>query len=93
LLNERKRKLVEDDLKALRSAAKIEYVGDYAKGGVREMTPPPAAPPEAPPVTSVAPAMPAAASAAPQVEVEPINTAPASAPTAGTLERGIKGLK
>jgi hypothetical protein len=37
--------------------------------------------------------MPAAASAAPQVEVEPINTAPASAPTAGTLERGIKGLK
>jgi EpsD family peptidyl-prolyl cis-trans isomerase len=32
LLNERKRKIVEEDLKALRSAAKIQYLGDYAKG-------------------------------------------------------------
>jgi hypothetical protein len=31
--------------------------------------------------------------AAPQIEVEPINTAPASSPTAGTLEKGIKGFK
>jgi EpsD family peptidyl-prolyl cis-trans isomerase len=31
LLNERKRKLVEDDLKAMRSAAKIEYVGKFAE--------------------------------------------------------------
>ena len=31
LLNERKRKLVEDDLKALRAAAKIEYVGKFAE--------------------------------------------------------------
>ena len=30
LLNERKRKLVADDLQALRGAAKIEYVGDFA---------------------------------------------------------------
>ena len=30
LTNERKRKLVEDDLKALRAAAKIEYVGKFA---------------------------------------------------------------
>ena len=30
LLNERKRKLVDDDLQALRGAAKIEYVGDFA---------------------------------------------------------------
>ncbi len=30
LLNERKRKLVSDDLKALRSSAKVEYVGKYA---------------------------------------------------------------
>ncbi len=30
LLNERKRKLVEDELKALRAAAKIEYVGKFA---------------------------------------------------------------
>ncbi len=31
LLNDRKRKLVEDDLKALRTAAKIEYVGKFAE--------------------------------------------------------------
>lgn len=30
LLNERRRKLVEDDIKALRAAAKIEYVGKFA---------------------------------------------------------------
>ncbi len=32
LLNERKRKLVEDDVKGLRIAAKIEYVGKFAEG-------------------------------------------------------------
>ncbi|MFO0443786.1 MAG: EpsD family peptidyl-prolyl cis-trans isomerase [Betaproteobacteria bacterium] len=32
LLNERRRKLVDDDLKALRAAAKIEYVGKFAEG-------------------------------------------------------------
>jgi EpsD family peptidyl-prolyl cis-trans isomerase len=32
LLNERRRKLVEDDIKALRAAAKIEYVGKFAEG-------------------------------------------------------------
>jgi EpsD family peptidyl-prolyl cis-trans isomerase len=31
LVNDRKRRLVEDDLKSLRTAAQIEYVGDYAK--------------------------------------------------------------
>ncbi len=31
LLNERKRKLVEEDLKSLRSAGKIEYVGKFAE--------------------------------------------------------------
>lgn len=95
LLNERKRKVVEDDLKALRAASKVEYVGEYAKGGAREVTPPPAAAPEAPPLMSVAPALPAGSmpSAAPQIEVEPINTAPASAPNSGVLEKGIKGFK
>ena len=94
LWNERKRKVVEDDLKAMRSAGKVEYVGEYAKGGAKEVTPAPAAP-EAPPLTSIAPAMPAGSmpAAAPQIEVEPINTAPASSPTAGTLEKGIKGFK
>jgi EpsD family peptidyl-prolyl cis-trans isomerase len=32
LVNERRRKLVEDDLKAMRRAAKIEYVGKFAEG-------------------------------------------------------------
>ncbi len=32
LLNDRKRKLVEDDLKALRGKAKIEYMGKFAEG-------------------------------------------------------------
>jgi PPIC-type PPIASE domain len=94
LWNERKRKVVEDDLKAMRSAGKVEYVGEYAKGGAKEVTPPPPSAPEAP-LTSIAPAMPAGSmpNAAPQIEVEPINTAPASSPTTGTLEKGIKGFK
>ncbi len=95
LWNERKRKVVEDDLKALRGASKVEYVGEYAKGGAREVTPPAPAASEAPPLTSIAPAMPAGSipSAAPQVEVEPMSTAPASSPNTGTLEKGIKGFK
>ena len=95
LLNERKRKVVEDDLKGLRAAAKVEYVGEYGKGGAREAKAPEPAASEAAPLTSVAPAMPAASipSAAPQVEVAPINTGAASAPSAGTLERGMKGFK
>ncbi len=31
LLNERKRRVVQDDLKSLRNAAEIKYLGDYAK--------------------------------------------------------------
>ena len=31
LLNERKRKVVEDDLKALRTAGQVEYVGEFTK--------------------------------------------------------------
>ena len=96
LMNERKRKLIEDDLKALRAAAKIEYVGDYAKGGAREVTAPASSASEtAPLLPSIAPAMPGASmpSAAPQVEIDPLNSAPVSAPASGTLEKGIKGFK
>lgn len=95
LLNERKRKLVDDDLKALRGAAKVEYIGEYAKGGAREVTPPAPAASEAPPLTSVAPPPPVGSipKAAPQIEVEPINTGPASSPATGTLEKGMKGFK
>jgi len=58
LLNERKRKLVEEDVKAMRAAAKIEYVGKFAEAaasaaaGASTATPAPAAMP--------APAAPAA---------------------------------
>lgn len=45
LLNERKRKLVEDDLKSLRAAAKIEYVGKFAESAASA---PAAAPAPAP---------------------------------------------
>ena len=32
LLNERKRKIIAKDMKAMRDAAKIEYVGKFAEG-------------------------------------------------------------
>jgi EpsD family peptidyl-prolyl cis-trans isomerase len=44
LLNERKRKLIEEDLKAMRAAAKVEYVGEFAKAGASAPQTPVAAP-------------------------------------------------
>jgi len=95
LLNERKRKLVEDDLKALRSASKIEYVGDYAKAAAPVDASRPASFEPAAPVAPVVPAsmtasMPLAAS---QLEVSPPSSEPASAPSISTLEKGMKGMK
>jgi EpsD family peptidyl-prolyl cis-trans isomerase len=82
LLNERKRKIVDDDLKALRAGAKVEYVGEYANGANGA---------GAAPVVADTPApMP---SAAPQIEITPANPEAASAPAANTLEKGIKGFK
>ena len=50
LLNERKRKLVEDDMKAMRAAAKVEFVGKFAEAAA-------SAPAVAPtPATPAAPA-------------------------------------
>jgi EpsD family peptidyl-prolyl cis-trans isomerase len=63
LLNERKRKLVEDDAKAMRAAAKIEYVGKFAEGASAP-TAGAAAPAAAPTTATPAPA-PAAAPANP----------------------------
>ena len=57
LLNERRRKLVEDDAKAMRSAAKIEYVGKFAEAAA-------AAPAAAASAAAVAPAIAPAAPAA-----------------------------
>ena len=93
LWNERKRKVVADDVKAMRTSAKIEYVGDYAKGAAVQA--PTEAASDPPPLTSLAPPLPTGSmpSAARQVEVEPVNSAPASAPALGTLEKGLQGFK
>jgi len=48
LTNERKRKLVEDDVKAMRTAAKIEYIGKFAEGAPGAASAPAAAPAAAP---------------------------------------------
>ena len=63
LLNERKRKLVEDDIKALRAAAKIEYVGKFAEGAASAPAAPNAQPAAATPSPATAPAAPAASGA------------------------------
>ncbi|MBA3625442.1 MAG: peptidyl-prolyl cis-trans isomerase, EpsD family, partial [Methylibium sp.] len=44
LLNERKRKLIEEDVKAMRAGAKIEYVGAFAKDAASAPQAPAAAP-------------------------------------------------
>jgi len=93
LLNERKRKLVADDLQALRAAAKIEYVGDFAKDAARSPYQPASAP-ELPPVTAVPATLPEpAVTAASQVEVAPIGSAAGSMPSSSTLDKGLKGFK
>jgi EpsD family peptidyl-prolyl cis-trans isomerase len=52
LLNDRKRKLVEDDLKAMRAAAKIEYVGKFAEAAASAPAAAPGATPAAAPASS-----------------------------------------
>jgi EpsD family peptidyl-prolyl cis-trans isomerase len=53
LLNERKKKLIEEDLKAMRAAAKIEYVGKFGEGAPGAASAPAgtATPPAAPAAT------------------------------------------
>jgi EpsD family peptidyl-prolyl cis-trans isomerase len=92
LLNERKRKLVADDLQALRGAAKIEYVGEFAADAAKSPYKPPPSP-DLPPLTTMPATLPASAvQAAPQVEVAPIDSA-GSMPSSSTLDKGLKGLK
>ena len=91
MLNERKRKLIADDLRALRGAAKVEYVGNFAANRPPEK---PAPSPDAPPLTSIAPAPSgSAAVAAPQLEVSAPEVRPASMPSGATLDKGLKGMK
>lgn len=58
LLNDRKRKLIEDDVKAMRTAAKIEYVGKFGEGapGAAPASAPATPAPAAAPATTPAPA-------------------------------------
>ena len=80
LLNERKRKLVEEDMKALRAAAKIEFVGKFAQSAASA----PAAAPAAAPGTATNPATNPATSPA---------TSPTPAASAGLSSTDInKGL-
>ena len=59
LLNERKRDIVQKDLKAMRDAAKIEYVGKFADAASAPAGAAASAPAPAPAVPAVAPAAPA----------------------------------
>lgn len=100
LLNERKRKLVEDDLNALRTAAKIEFVGDYAKGQPKSLEEKLAVKASSSPLVS-SPA--SAVSDYMPPKPEPIASAPAdvasaepftaSSPTDQALSKGLKGFK
>lgn len=63
LLNERRRKLVEDDLRQLRAAAKIEYVGRFAEPAAAAASG--AALEAAPPASGPAAAMPPASASRP----------------------------
>ena len=75
LLNERKRKLIEDDIKALRTAAKIEYVGKFADGAASA-----AAAPGTPNAGSLAPSP-----LSPASPVAPVAPAAATSPASGGL--------
>lgn len=82
LLNERKRKLIEDDMKALRGAAQIERLGDFAKtDAAAAAAPAPAPAPEPVPEPKAI------------VEAPPVVVSPASAAGVGTIDAGLKGLK
>jgi EpsD family peptidyl-prolyl cis-trans isomerase len=91
LLNDRKRKLIADDLHALRTAAKIEYVGTFATNKPPERPAPSA---DAPPLTSIAaPGSASAVDAAPQIDVAPRDAGTASMPSDSILDKGLKGMK
>jgi EpsD family peptidyl-prolyl cis-trans isomerase len=82
LLNDAKRRLIEADMKAMRAAAKIEYVGKFAEAaasGVATMPAPAAAPA---PASS---ALPAALPAAPAASAAAIDTK--------AINKGLSGLK
>ena len=108
LLNERKRRVVEDDLKALRAAAKVEYVGDYVKNAEDKAAADKAAlevkpsvsvltgdPGASAPLVDTKPAAvsPLVGTPASGPEIASVPIKPASAPSGKALDEGLKGLK
>lgn len=93
LINERRRKLIADDLQSLRAAAKIVYVGDFAADAARSPYQPPVVTesPASAPVTRLPDAPPAVA--APQLDVAASEAPAASMPSKAILDQGLKGLK
>jgi EpsD family peptidyl-prolyl cis-trans isomerase len=88
LLNDRKRKVIDDDIKALRSAAKIEYMGDFVKTQADAAAALAASAGEVNTTKSPLTAEPASVPE-PLVPVRPA----ASVPSGAALDKGIKGLK
>jgi EpsD family peptidyl-prolyl cis-trans isomerase len=83
LLNERKRKLMEDDVKAMRAAAKIEYVGKFASAASAPAAGMPAD-------TADAAATPAtAANPPPQTAAQAPADAPSGGLTASDISKGM----
>jgi EpsD family peptidyl-prolyl cis-trans isomerase len=76
LLNERKRKLIEDDVKAMRAAAKIEYIGKFGEAAA----------------SAPAGAAPAAASAPAPIAGPATEAAPAAAPAPAAPAAPASGL-
>lgn len=90
LLNDRKRKLVEDDLKAMRAAAKIEYLGKYAGGPGAAASAPAAATTPSLGGTDAAPAP--AAATTPAATAAPAAPAASTGLSASDISKGM-GLK
>ncbi|HUG22121.1 EpsD family peptidyl-prolyl cis-trans isomerase [Piscinibacter sp.] len=85
LLNERKRKVIADDLKALRKAAEVEYLGAYARQ--------PGDPDPEEEALEVKPTV-SPMTSTPASDIEPIiPITPASVPSGTALDKGLKGLK
>jgi EpsD family peptidyl-prolyl cis-trans isomerase len=109
LLNERRRKVIADDLKALRTSAKVEYVGDYTKTPEERAAAEKEALESKPSVSALTGAAEGAASVPLVVESKPaavspligtpasaaeiVPLRPASAPSGKALDQGLKGLK
>lgn len=79
LLNERRRQAVEEDMRSIRAAAQVEYVGQYAPSA------------SAPAAAATRPAPAPTPAPAPALAAAP--AASAAALDAGSLSKGVAGLK